>query len=65
MISTPNLSSWTSRAIGPRVDILRVKPMTFRVYVDGKPLSRLYTHPKTAETVALAIIEALREAKNG
>jgi hypothetical protein len=38
--------------------------MTFRVCVDGKPLSRLYTHPKTAETVALAIIEALREANN-
>ena len=60
-ITTPNLTSWTRRSVGPRVDILRVKPMTFRVCVDGIPLSHLYTHPKTADMVAMGIVEALRE----
>jgi hypothetical protein len=35
--------------------------MTFRVCVDGIPLSHLYTHPKTADVVANALVEALRE----
>jgi hypothetical protein len=35
--------------------------MTFRVCVDGVPLSKLYTHPKTADVVAMALVEALME----
>jgi len=50
---------WLKRSYGARVDLLRVAPSTWRIYLDGKPMNQLHTHKVTAHKVALGIAEAL------
>lgn len=57
-IVAPN---WTRKSYGKRVDLLRISPSRYRVYVDGKPLAAVYDHKTTGHMVALAIADALRE----
>lgn len=47
-----------------RVDVLRVSVGRWRIYVDGKPLQRIWHTEPTAQAVGMAIAEALEIANH-
>lgn len=47
-----------------RVDVLRVSVGRWRIYVDGKPLQRIWHTEPTAQAVGMSIAEALEIASH-